>query len=195
MRRSGFTFIEVMLVSVLFAVLSVSIFKCLSDGIKLSFRAKQMMSGEDSLVLFDRMSSDLRNTFSFSGIDFSGDESSVTFPSIVWTPPDHVSMRADEGLADQIGRIGYAYDPVNETVIRRQANYSQALSGSFGPDEVLCSGVKSFRLRYFYGASTESAARVEPSGGIPSGVEVEISVVAPSGQKVFKRYVTVPVGA
>lgn len=194
MRRGGFTFIEVMLVSALFAILSVSIFKCLLDGIRLSARAKQMMSGEDSVLLFDRLSSDLRNTFFFSNIDFFGDELSVAFPCIIWTPADRVSLRAGEGVVDQIGRVSYVYDPFKETVVRRQANYSQALAGTWGLDEVMVTGVKSFRLRYYFKASPEPSAHVEAADGIPSGVELELSVEAMDGTKVFKRYVAVPAG-
>ena len=194
MRRRAFTFIEIMLVASLFAILSVAIFGCLLNGIRLADRAQRMMSGEDSLVFFDRISSDLRNTFHFANIDLAGEEARVAFPCVVWTEADRVSMRAAEGLVDQIGRVAYAYDPVRAVIVRRQANYSQAIAGSWGPEAVLVKGVTRLRFRYFHGVSMDAATHIEPGDDLPSGVEIELAVTVAGEERVFKRYIAVPAG-
>ncbi len=194
MRRRAFTFIEIMLVAALFAILSTAIFTCLLNGIRLSDRARQMMSGEDSLIFFDRMASDLRNTFHFANIDLAGEEGRMAFPCVVWTPADRVSMRAPEGVVDQIGRVAYDYDPVREAVVRRQANYSQAMAGGWGADTVLVKGVKGLRFRYFHGVSGEASTHLEPTDEIPSGVEVELHVIQAGEERVLKRYIAIPAG-
>lgn len=193
MRRRGFTFIEIMLVTAIFATLSVAIFTCLSNGIKLWERGRQLMSQEDALIFLDRFSSDLRNTFYYSKLSFSGGEFAAAFPTVVWTPADRVSVRADEGVVDQIGKVSYAYDPEHGTVVRRQANYSQALEDAWGAEEVVVPAVTSLRFHYFYTAKDPTSS-VEAGADIPAGVEVELVVPGGKEEKVFKRYIAVPAG-
>jgi len=192
--RRGFTFIEIMLVTAIFATLSAAIFTCLSDGIKLWDRGRQLMSQEDAAIFLDRFSSDLRNTFNYSKLSFIGGEYEVAFPTVVWTPADRVSVRAQEGLVDQMGRVAYAYDPERGTVVRRQANYSQALREEWGADEVVVPSVRSLRFHYFYTASKDPNMSVDEGDAIPSGVEVELVIPSGKEEKVFKRYIAVPAG-
>ena len=192
--RRGFTFVEIMLVTAIFAALSAAIFTCLSNGIKLWDRGRQLMAQEDTVVFLDRLSSDLRNTFSHSKLSFVGGEYTLAFPTVVWTRADRVSVRAYEGIVDQIGRVSYAYDPEKGTVVRRQANYSQALQEEWGSDEVVVPAVKSLRFHYFYTASKDPHMSVDEGDAIPSGVEVELDFSSGKEEKVFKRYIAVPAG-
>ena len=194
MRRRGFTFIEIMLVTAIFATLSVAIFTCLSNGIKLWERGRQLMSEEDAAIFFDRFSSDLRNTFTYSKLAFIGGEYALEFPSVVWTPADRVSVRAYEERVDQMGKVRYEYDPEHGTVMRRQANYSQALQEQWGMDEVVVPEVKSLRFHYFYTVSKDPHMSVEEGADIPAGVEVELIIPSGKEEKVFRRYITVPAG-
>jgi prepilin-type N-terminal cleavage/methylation domain-containing protein len=192
--RRGFTFVEIMLVTAIFAALSAAIFTCLSNGIKLWDRGRQLMVQEDSIIFFDRFSSDLRNTFNYSKFSFVGGEQSLTFPTIVWTPADRVSVRSSEGLVDQMGRVRYTYDPERSAVVRSQANYSQALQEEWGPDEIVVPAVKSVRFYYFYTASKDPSMNVAEGDDIPSGVEVELVISSGKEEKVFKRYIAIPTG-
>jgi len=195
MRRRGFTFVEIMLVTAIFAMISVAVFTCLSNGIKLWERGKKLAVEEDASIFLDRFAGDLRNSFSYSRISFSGQEFRFEFPTIVWTPADRVSVRADEGFVDQIGKVKYAYDPERSLLIRAQANYAQALHGEWGDERVIVPVVKEFRLHYFYGSSKDPHMSVEAGDGAPSGVEVYLTVPGPGKeQKVFKRYVAIPAG-
>ncbi len=194
MRRRGFTFIEIMLVTAIFATLSMAIFTCLSNGIKLWERGKQLMGEEDTAIFFDRFSSDLRNSFNYSKLSFTGEELAVSFPTVVWTAADRVSVRASEGRIDQIGKVRYEYDPEHGAVMRRQANYSQALQDEWGLDEVVLPAVRSLKFHYFFTASKDPRMSVEEGSEIPAGVEVEIVIPAGKEDKVFKRYIAVPAG-
>ncbi len=194
MRRRGFTFIEIMLVTAMFATLSAAIFTCLSNGIKLWERGRLLMSEEDTAIFFDRFSSDLRNTFKYSKLSFVGEEGFVVFPTLVWTPSDRVSVRANEGVIDQMGKVRYEYDAEHGTVVRRQANYSQALQETWGWEEVVVPAVKALRFHYFYTASKDPHMSVEEGADIPAGVEVELVIPSGKEDKVFKRYIAVPAG-
>lgn len=197
MRRRAFTFIEIMLVTAIFATISLAVFTCLSNGIKLWEKGRQLVIEEDASIFLDRFASDLRNSFPYSKISFSGQELRLEFPTIVWTPADRVSVRADEGLVDQIGRVKYSFEAERASLVRYQANYSQALSNKWGEEEVVVPVVKEFRLHYFYGSSKDPHIIAEPTDGFPSGVEVYLSVAGADGksEKVFKRYVLIPAGA
>jgi len=192
--RRGFTFIEIMLVTAIFAALSGAIFTCLSNGIKLWERGRQLMVQEDAAIFLDRFAADLRNTFNYSRFSFSGGEFAVAFPTVVWTPADRVSVRASEGIVDQLGMVSYAYDPEHGTVIRREANYSQALQEQWGVDEIVVLAVKSLRFHYFYTASKDPRMAVDEGDAVPSGVEVELVIPGGKEEKVFKRYIAVPAG-
>ena len=192
--RRGFTFVEIMLVTAIFATLSAAIFTCLSNGIKLWDRGRQLMSQEDTVIFFDRFSSDLRNTFNYSKFSFTGGEQEVVFPTVVWTPADRVSVRAQEGLVDQLGKVRYAYDPEHGTIVRSQANYSQASQEEWGAEEIVVPAVKSLRFHYFYTASKDPSMSVDEGDPIPSGVEVELVIPSGKEEKVFKRYIAVPAG-
>ena len=194
MRRRGFTFIEIMLVTLIFATLSVAIFTCLSNGIKLWERGRKLMVEEDVAIFFDRFSSDLRNTFNYSKLSFTGAENNLEFPTVVWTAADRVSVRAHEGLVDQLGEVRYEFDPEHGTLVRRQANYSQALQEDWGVDEIVLPAVKGVRFHYFYTASKDPQLNVETGDGIPAGVEVELVIPSGKEEKVFKRYIAVPAG-
>jgi prepilin-type N-terminal cleavage/methylation domain-containing protein len=194
LRRRGFTFVEIMLVTAIFAALSMAIFTCLSNGIKLWDRGRQLMVQEDVVIFFDRFASDLRNTFNYSKFSFIGGEQSLEFPTMVWTPADRVSVRSSEGVVDQMGLVRYIYDYEHGTLLRSQANYSQALQQQWGVDEIVVPAVKSVRFYYFYTASRDPNTRVDKGDDIPSGVEVEIVIPGGKEDKVFKRYIAVPAG-
>jgi prepilin-type N-terminal cleavage/methylation domain-containing protein len=193
-HRRGFTFVEIMLVTAIFAALSAAIFTCLSNGIKLWDRGRQLMVQEDAVIFFDRFSSDLRNTFNYSKFYFVGGEQSLAFPTMVWTPADRVSVRAFEGLMDQMGRVRYMYDAEHGTIVRSQANYSQALREEWGADEIVVPLVKSVRFYYFYTASKDPSMSVDEGDDIPSGVEVELVIPSGKEDKVLKRYIALPAG-
>ncbi len=197
MRRKAFTLIEILLVCSIFATLSIAIFTCLSNGITLWHRANQLVTEEDVGLFFDRFSSDLRNTFNYSKFVFTGDEFKTDFPTVVWTSADHVSVRAGEGVVDQLGRVQYVYDTGRGVVLRRQANYSQALQDAWGGEEIVLPMVKGVSFHYFYSSSRDPRMVVEPGDGIPAGVEIDIVLpgAAPGSEDtVFRRYMPVPVG-
>jgi hypothetical protein len=191
MRRRAFTFIEIMLTVAAFAALSTAVFTCLASGLRLWERGKALAVDEDVTIFFDRFSSDLRNAFSFSTIDFHGEESRLHFPTLVWTPADRVSVRADEGMVDQIGAVEYSFDPGRGVLVRRQADYALAVKGAWGPEMTVVERVTALRLHYFYGTSPDPQMSAE---ALPSGVEVELVISDGKFEKTFRRYVILPAG-
>ena len=198
MRRSmgrGFTLVEVLLVTALFATIGLAVFTCLSNGLKLWNKSQRLVVEEDAAIFFDRFSVDIRNAFLYSQIPFAGEESRVTFPTVVYTVADRASSRAHEGYVDQIGMVRYSFDRAQGMILREQANYSQATHGELGPAKVEVNGVTGFGLKYFYPGTSEPSLTTGDDKPLPSGVEVEIRFSGEDGDKILKRYVSIPAGA
>jgi prepilin-type N-terminal cleavage/methylation domain-containing protein len=193
-RKHGFTLVEVLLVTAIFASIGLAVFTCLSNGLKLWSRSQRLIVEEDATIFFDRFSSDLRNAFVYSHIPFEGGTSRLAFPTVVYTPADRASARVREGYVDQIGMVRYSFDSSGGNVVREQANYSQATHGNWGSVKIEVSGVKELRFRYFYPGSSEPALTAAEDKGLPSGVEVEIRFPGGDGDKILKRYVPIPAG-
>ncbi|MBF0569154.1 MAG: prepilin-type N-terminal cleavage/methylation domain-containing protein [Candidatus Omnitrophica bacterium] len=194
MRRRGFTFIEMLLVATLIGTISLAVFSCLRNGIRLWDRSRQAVLAEDASIFFDRFSSDVRNAFFFSTLPFKGEEYSFEFPTIVSTPADRRSTRAEEGTVDQLGRVSYSFDAVKGTVIRRQADYADGTREAWGEPRVLLSGIKQIRFKYYYSGQKDYQLHAEGKDVLPARVEVELSFMDGQEERILRRLVPVPLG-
>jgi prepilin-type N-terminal cleavage/methylation domain-containing protein len=196
MRRRGFTLIEMLLVSALLATLSLAIFLCLSNGLKLWQRTQQALLQEDAAIFFDKFSGDLRNAFSFSTLAIDGQEYSFAFPTVVWMKADRGSARSAEEYVDQLGRVRYAFDGAEGTVTRQQANYSQGMRKVWNDTapQVLLRGITEVSFRYYYSGRKGDDFSTEAKGGLPSGVEVVVRYKEGQEERTAKRFFPVPLG-
>jgi hypothetical protein len=64
-------------------VVAFAIYASFNNGIKIWERVNKEIPGEDLNIFFDKFSVDLKNSFKFSGIKFSGKKNEVAFASIV----------------------------------------------------------------------------------------------------------------
>lgn len=206
-RRKAFTLIEILLVAALFAMLGLAAFTCLSNGLKLSQRAGLLSSEEDVAMLLDRFCWDMKNAFSFSLISFKGEEMKIKLPTLVWTATDRRGIRAKDEFETQMGAVEYAFDIDKKAILRRQANYSQALREEWGDPQMVVAGVESIRFRYFYEGQKEGRLTID-GGDLPSAIEIELrllpevkaslrgSVLVEDGGsgRLFKRFVMLPSG-
>jgi prepilin-type N-terminal cleavage/methylation domain-containing protein len=196
MQKRGFTFIEILLVTALMASLSLAVFLCLSNGLKLWHRAQQTILQEDVAIFFDKFSADLRNAFSFSTLAVEGREHSFAFPTIVWMRADRGSVRAAEEFTDQLGRVRYVFDSTDGVLARQQANYSQGIRQVWadGAPQVLLRGATEVRFKYHFTGEKGDDFRAEAKDSLPSGVEVEVRFGDGEEERTFRRFFPVPVG-
>ncbi len=68
-----------LLVSAMFAVISLAVFNAFSNGFKLWARGQHVMVEGDMAIFLDRIAEDLRQTVTISGIPFKGDSTQVIF--------------------------------------------------------------------------------------------------------------------
>lgn len=195
LKSRAFTLIEVLLVSVLISVISLAIFRCFANGLKLWGRAQRLNNEVEVAIFLEKIADDLRSTVNMSGLDFKGTISKVSFPSIVRTKADPKSARVEEVLINQIGKIEYYYDFSKHAIFRRQANYSQALKDKWQiQDSPVVSDIDSLEFHYDIASQKDFSLKSETRGGIPLGIMVDVHYSDRSGQHQLKRYIPIPVG-
>ncbi len=190
----GFTLIEILLVTALFAMCSIAIFRTFVSGVKLWEHAQRFSVQEDISIFMDKLSEDLRNSFYYSKIKFSGMETQLTFCAFVTTRADENSSRRTEGLIDQMGAVKYHLDYEEHKLYRSQANYAQALKGKFQEPRTLVHAVDGIRFAYYYPGKKGLQSYAKAQEAIPAGVFVEVRFHDESSERVMSRFIAIPAG-
>ncbi len=190
---SGFTLMEMLLVTALIGAVSIAIFAALNNGVKLWGRGIAVDKKGDLFIGVEKIAQDLRGTMPFSLIHFQGAQSKVSFAAIVLTPADVHSSRADEGLIDELGAVEYRYEPAEGKIFRRQADYGQALKKQWGQDQEIASGVSDVRFDYFIDGQRKAERKERIESRIPSGVMMTVRL-GDNGRQTLQRYFEIPAG-
>jgi prepilin-type N-terminal cleavage/methylation domain-containing protein len=103
---TGFTFIEVLIASTIFAVISIAVYGTFNSGMNIWRRAENFnLEGRKRLLKLEKINRELRNTFVFrkQELYFNGDKSRIEIPVI-----------ADS----EINKVTYRFDPAKKTLFR-----------------------------------------------------------------------------
>lgn len=193
LRNKGMTFMEILIVVSLISLISLALYQAFSNGIRIWEKSHELVIEEDVAIFFDKFSKDLNNAFFFSSIPFEGDNSTCSFPSLIWYsstvghPDDHEYFR-------QLGKVEYYYDSSEDALIRRTANYGKALRSLFDRPRTLVRGLKRITFRYYYLTDEGEILSDRVLEVFPSGVEVEVTVADDKGTRILRRYFDVPIG-
>ena len=145
-KRYGFTLIELLIASAILCIISLAIYATFNNGIKIWQKINRDIPEENLDIFFERFSSDLRNTFRFTDIDFSGEEYRVGFPTLINSP--RLNKRS-------VGQVVYFYDPATEVVNREERDFSQVYSGESGVVKQSLKNVESLKFQYYFYHSEE----------------------------------------
>ncbi len=192
LRRSGFTLMEILLVSVLIATVSIAIFGVLNNGIKLWSRGMAVDKKGELFIGLEKIAQDFRGVLPFSLIKFKGMESQVSFATIVLTPADVRSSRVTEGIVDQLGAVEYRFDPALGKMFRRQADYGQAIKKQWGQEQEIASGISDVRFDYYIDGQKSYERKAHIETHIPKGVMLTMRFGERGPQ--MQRYFEIPVG-
>lgn len=139
--NSGFTLVEVLIVTVILAIISLAIFSTFSNGIKIYNRINSEATLADAVIFCDRFGQDLRNSLNFTLIKFVGKPEELEFASILNSP---------RMQKFSVSRIKYAWDSSSEKIQRFTSDYS----GVYSQEEALArqslDKVKSLVFSYYY---------------------------------------------
>ena len=187
--KKGFTLVEAVLVVSILSVVGIALFHAFSDGMKIWKRTRTFNAGEDIAIFFDKIEVDLKNAFSYPGLSFRGREEYVHFSTRIKLPdPD------GGGIGEQIGEVEYAFDPAQNTIVRKEAVYGRALENSFSRQRVLAAAIHSLRFSYYYAQEGTPQFKDSADQFLPAAVKVEVELLDEQGTRVLKKFINVPMG-
>ena len=183
--NNGFTLIELLIATSIAAILGLIIVATFAAGFKTYSKLKNSTLAQADVILsFVKIEKDLRNTFHFSGINFTGDARSVSFAGFI-------------NRNSSIGRISYSFNINGDTLIKKEQPYSYALldNSTEAVDSKVIVSLKSMVFSYYslnpvthqYGWTDSFNSTVE----IP--MQVRIKAVFQEGREDFEREKTIPI--
>lgn len=181
-RASGFTFVEIMIVLALFAIISTSLFSSFIMGMKVWKRAAAFsLSQRKALLGLERLSTELRRAYNYPSIGFFGQKDRIEFANI-WQ--------------DKIFNISYVYSSSEMSVSRLSRSRQQALGmEEESQSRQIIPNVKEFNLG-FYGYDNASGNFTfldswnYTVSGIPAAVTVSLTL---EDGKTFEKIITIPI--
>ena len=185
---TGFTLIEMLIVSLIMSIVSLGLYVTLKSGIKVWQRINnQQPAAEEVNIFFDKFGSDLRNSLPFTAINFIGTENGLSFPSII------KSQRL-EGRT--IGQVIYIYDSRTGLLKRQQKDYSQIYNAEEAASSADLKNIKSLVFQYYVydKERKEYFWHDEPlPEQIPQAVRIEFESQDGAKTISFTKTVTIPV--
>lgn len=184
----SFTLVEILVVSMILAIVSLAVFSTFSNGIKLYKRMTVDSGAIDRAIFLDRLTTDLRNAFLFTGLEISGQDDSCSLPSVVYQPALQ---------ARSIGRVNYVYDSGSKQLLRTQSDYAQLYAGRQPQVRQRLSGISSARFSY-YRKDPEKNAYLwldawDISEEVPLAVRLELTEGSDVDERKTVRTVWLPV--
>lgn len=124
--RSGFTLIELTIVAAIAAIISLAVMAAFASGINIFSRIETSTSVKAGVLLaLERIERDIRNSFSYKDIGFTGEAGKIVFPGMV-------RRSGEKGrLEESLGAVSY-YVADNEkipTLFREERPYPLAVKG------------------------------------------------------------------
>jgi hypothetical protein len=194
-RSGGFSLIELVIVSSLLVLVSLAVFSVFSAGLKIYCRA-QSYEGKraDILIFLEKAERELRNTFNYSGINFTGDARKISFPGIV----KKIGTDGAEDLV--VSRITYYFDPSGSAMVKERTVFSNINaprgSGAGMPEvkEELPASYVKFSYCYFKADGKDySWTDVADGGMAPAAVKIEAAFKDDNKEIRLVRTVLIPV--
>jgi len=191
----GFTLTEVLLVSAMFAVISLAVFNAFSNGFKLWARGQHVMVEGNTAIFLDKLAEDLRQTIIISGIPFKGNSTELKFPAIIIAPTDSNGSRSKEEFGDQVGAIRYTFEPSEKKIYRSQAVYGPALKSMWTVPVEVADLIEDITLRYYFKAEQGGLdVKTQTDEGIPMGIMIDVQFLVEGQVFHMRRFMVIPVG-
>ena len=186
-RRRGFTLIEMLIVTAIISVVALAIYATLNNGIKIWQKVNRQLPEEDLNIFFDKFSLDLRNSFKFNGINFSGTIDKLEFPTLV------ESRRLQKRT---VGKLIYAYEPQNQILNRYQLDFAGIYSGesNVSPQQSL-RNIRALKFQYYLYDEQNKVYLWQDEWskeGLPLAVKVELEFDDGKEIKKFTRTISIP---
>ena len=185
--KKGFSLIELIIVTALIAVVSLTIYSALNNGIRLWQRINNQAPEEDLNIFFDKFSLDLRNALKFDNIAFLGQTNRLEFATLVNSP--RLNKRT-------VGKVVYSYNFQKKALEREQRDFAQVYSGEAASIVQSLEGVRFLKFKYyFYDGQTKEYLWQDdwPGEGLPVAVRIELGVGNGAKIGIFTKTVSIMV--
>lgn len=188
-NKRGFTFVELVIVTAIISVISLAIYTTFNNGVKIWQRMNAEILEQDLGIFFEKFSSDLRNSFEFAGLSFSGKEDNIEFPTLV----DSLVLGNDS-----LGQVIYSYDYAGGVVRRRERDFSQIYNNEKGTITEPLKNVKSLEFKYYRYDQEEKEYIWEdewPRETVPLAVRIRLELNEGVQDVKFTKTVFIPVSS
>jgi len=194
--NKGFTLIEILVTTAILGMIAVAILATFASGLNVYNRVKTYGGIQaDVLLSLEKMERDLRNVFSLSGIDFSGDTERVSFAGLIKT------VDAEGNRNVSLGKISYYLDSETGTLVKEEQDYPRAVSGVATEDGIfkVLAFIKNIDFSYYY--FNVDTQRYDWKGswslgeGLPKGIKIEVTFRDGSKDTTLVRTVFIPVAS
>lgn len=188
-NRGGFTLVELLMVVSMLSIVSLAIFSTFNNGIKIWQKVNRKLDTEEINIFFEKFTRDIRNIFSFSGINFIGTENEVSFPCLA---------ASEKILTDTIGRITYSYDITKRLIIREGQDFSQVTRDEEGVSQRVLGEVSSSKFQYYYYDREKKEylwLKEWNSKQTPLAVRIEFERINNDSKAEYTKSVFIPVGS
>ena len=185
----AFTMIELMIVIISLAVISLAIYSVFNTGIKIWQQVSKGELNDDLNIFFDKFSVELKNTFKYADYKFLGKKDKLIFTTLLNGPGFK---------AKTVGQVLYSYNYMSEEISREQKDFSKIYNKGTGPISCLLKGVKSCEFRYyFFDKEIKEYAWQDEwlEGKLPLAVRVELELDNGNGSDRFTKTVTIPIAS
>ena len=186
LRICGLTLVEMLIVSMILGVISITINSALNSGVRVWRKINQELPQEAINIFFDKFTTDLHNTFNSTNIKLEGDDERLELPAFV-------SSRRFSGRLP--GEVIYVYDKGKDELYRQAKDYSDVYSDKQGVITPLIKNIHSLKFTYyFFEAERKYYAWVDTwkKEWLPQAVRVELEVNDENKIKQFTRTVSIP---
>ena len=184
-----------LLVTSLMAMIGLAVYHSLINGIKIWDVSNRYTVEEDIAIFFEKISQDLRNAFPYSKIDFRGDHQSIAFPRMVHVLSNSQGTSSGGRYLDQIGKVEYYFDVTQKKILKKQADYGQALTGEFAQPQEMTGPVERLNIDYIYLTDKEEIHSEQVLETFPSSVQVEVTFSDNMGSHLMKKIIDLPMGS
>ncbi len=184
--KSGFTLVEMLIVTVILAITSLAIFSTFSNGIKIYNRINSEATLADLAIFSDRFGQELRNSVNFTPIKFVGKKDELEFATLVNSP--RMQKRS-------LGRVKYGWESSRERLMRFTGDYSGVYNQEDLSLRQSLDQVKSAVFSYYYFDNlTRDFAWAEEwnKGYLPSAVRMELELFQAGSEVKLVRTFDIP---
>lgn len=177
---------ELLVVSVLLAVVSFTSYAGLAGGVRVWRRVDASVKDVELAMAWRRIQKDVVNIVPFRAIGFAGARTQIAFPGLV------IVIGKEGWTHEEVGRIRYLFDALNHQLCREAITYAELANGVTDCRPVI-SSVKDVAFSYFgqkEGPGTTggwSTAWEEEKGKAPMAIRMAITVDE-SGGNIAKQY-------